>query len=189
MMKATLEDKSLIVNILAKSFATNKSVGYLINQEGNKMRRIQLLMKYSFDVCLQWGDIFLSDNKQGCALILYPEKKRTNFQSIFWDLKLALFSIGLINIAKALRRENEIRKRHPTVPFAYLWFIGVDPVLQGAGVGSSLLEEVIEHSIERNRSVFLETSTLENLPWYKKFGFQIYDEVDFGYKLFFLKRV
>lgn len=187
MMKATLVDKSLIVDILVKSFETNKSVNYVIKQDSQKLRRIQLLMEYSFHACLRWGDIFLSDNKQGCALILYSEKRRTNLPSIFWDLKLALFSIGLKNILKTVRRESEVKKRHPVYPFAYLWFIGVNPASQGMGLGSTLLDETLQYIQAQDRNIFLETSALQNLPWYEKFGFQKYDELDLGYKLFFLK--
>lgn len=144
-------------------------------------------MEYSFHSCLRFGDIFLSDDRKGCALILYPDKRKTHFKSILLDLKLAFISIGPKNILKTLRRESEIKERHPNEPIAYLWFIGVAPRSQGKGTGSLLLQEVLEHAKTRERTVFLETSTLVNLPWYEKYGFQIYDEVDLGYKLFFLK--
>ncbi len=39
-----------------------------------------------------------------------------------------------------------------------------------------------------NRPIYLATSTMKNLPWYKKSGFEVYNELDLGYNLFFLKR-
>jgi ribosomal protein S18 acetylase RimI-like enzyme len=70
----------------------------------------------------------------------------------------------------------------------YLWFIGVDPNEQHNGIGSALLNEVIREGTKKNRSIYLETSTLKNIPWYEKFGFKIYNELDLGYKLFFLRK-
>jgi ribosomal protein S18 acetylase RimI-like enzyme len=70
----------------------------------------------------------------------------------------------------------------------YLWFIGVDPKHQNSGIGTTLLNEVIKDSESKNRSIYLETSTMKNLPWYKKFGFDVYNELDLSYKLFFLKK-
>lgn len=70
----------------------------------------------------------------------------------------------------------------------YLWFIGVDPDFQNTGIGSILLDELVEDSKFKKRPIYLETSTLKNLPWYKKFGFNIYHEADLSYKLFFLNR-
>ena len=70
----------------------------------------------------------------------------------------------------------------------YLWFIGVDPKYQGSGIGTDLMQSLIEDSEKQQRPIFLETSTLRNLPWYKKFGFEIYNELELSYKLYFLKR-
>ena len=82
-----------------------------------------------------------------------------------------------------------IRKLQPKEPMYYLWFIGVDSKHQHAGTGTALLKEIIEGSEADKRIVCLETSTLKNIPWYKKFGFIVYDELDIGYKLYFLKRM
>ncbi len=70
----------------------------------------------------------------------------------------------------------------------YLWYIGVEPTEQNKGIGGNLLSEVIENATSMDRKFFLETSTLQNIPWYKKFGFKIYHEMDLGYRLYFMKR-
>ncbi|WP_369127520.1 GNAT family N-acetyltransferase [Terrimonas pollutisoli] len=70
----------------------------------------------------------------------------------------------------------------------YLWFIGVDPAFQGKGTGSQLMREIIADSKSASRVLCLETSTVKNIPWYQQFGFVIYNELNFGYTLFFLKR-
>lgn len=36
--------------------------------------------------------------------------------------------------------------------------------------------------------MYLETSMPENLPWYERFGFRIYDRLELGYTLYFLKK-
>ena len=71
---------------------------------------------------------------------------------------------------------------------SYLWFIGVDPVVQNEGIGSKLLQEIIDYSNVNNRSVYLETSTIRNLSWYEKFGFEIYSEQYLTYHLYFFKK-
>ncbi|ACU63138.1 conserved hypothetical protein [Chitinophaga pinensis DSM 2588] len=70
----------------------------------------------------------------------------------------------------------------------YLWFIGVEPDEQNKGIGGKLLLELIEYSMKHNRPVYSETSTTKNLPWYEKFGFNVYNEQDLSYHLYFLKR-
>ena len=145
-------------------------------------------MEYSFEVCHLFGEVFLTNDKKGCALILLPDKKKTNLKSILLDVKLISTCTGLSNLTKAMSRESKIKKLHPKELMYYLWFIGVDPDKQSKGIGSTLLNEVINEGTSEHRSIYLETSTLKNIPWYEKFGFKIYNELDLGYKLFFLKK-
>lgn len=188
MRKATKSDKNIVKRILSESFLNNKSVNYIIKQDQKKFERLQALVGYSFEMCSKFGEIFLSSDRNACALILYPDKKKTDLESIGLDVQLIFQSVGLKNISKTLHRESLIKKNQKKYLCSYLWFIGVNPKFQHQGTGSRLLKEVIEHSQKQNRNILLETSTLENLPWYERHGFHVYNELDFGYPLYFLER-
>jgi hypothetical protein len=188
MIKAISSDKQLIVAILTDSFSQNQSVNYIIKQDGKRVERIKALMDYSFDICFLFGEVYLSDDKKGCALILYPDKKKTTFRSIYLDSKLAVKCLGIKNLFKAMRREDVITKQHPNELMYYLWFIGVSIEHQHLGIGSKLLQDIITEGHRQKRAIYLETSTLKNIPWYQHFGFTIYQEIDMGYKLFFLTK-
>lgn len=69
----------------------------------------------------------------------------------------------------------------------YLWFIGVHPESQNKGVGKYMLEELLAEAERMDRAVYLETSTLKNVPWYRKFGLDVYNQLDFGYNLFLIR--
>jgi ribosomal protein S18 acetylase RimI-like enzyme len=187
MRNAGRGDKELIVNILTDSFKENKSVNYIINQNSKRLHRIKGLMEYSFETCLAFGQVLLSDDNKACAVIIYPDKKRTSLKSVWLDTKLAFSCIGISNLGKAMKREAAIKKGHPAALLSYLWFIGVRPQEQGKGAGSHLLSEIIDKSKAEGRIICLETSTEKNLPWYKKFGFEIYNKLDFGYNLYCMK--
>ena len=187
MIRATLNDKGLVTDILLRSFVDNKSVNYIIKQDDKKEQRIKGLIEYSFDICNLFGDVFISDDRNACALIVVPERKKITVRSILLDIKMALSVTGFANIKKAIRRESEIKKIHPAVSLYYLWFIGVEPSQQGRGIGSKLLNEIIQKALSENRTICLETSTLKNIPWYEKHGFITYRELDFGYKLHCMK--
>jgi len=188
MIKATNKDRDRVISILAESFNDNQSVNYIVKQDKQRNRRIRKLMAYSFDVCYLYGEVLLTEDKSGCALILFPDKKKNNLKSILLDMNLIVSCIGIFNISKAMNRESKIKKLQPGELMYYLWFIGVDPDQQNKGIGSSLIKEVIEEARSRQRPVYLETSTLKNIPWYEKFGFRIYNELDLGYRLYFMKK-
>jgi len=188
MIPSTYENKQLVIDILTSSFDTNKSVNYIVKQDNKRIDRIRQLMDYSFEICYHFGKVYLSDDKKACALILFPDQKKTSLKSIWLDIRLILKSVGISNIGKAQERESKIKAVQDKNLMYYLWFIGVNPIYQHCGAGTKLMEELIADSEERKRSICLETSTLKNLPWYRKFGFEIYHELDLSYKLFFLKR-
>ncbi len=188
MIRAEYADKERVVEILTASFDDNKSVNYVIKQDKNRVERIRNLMRYSFDVCYWFGDIFVTEDKNGCAMVLMPDKKKSTLKSTLADVRLIFKSMGLGNVMKAMARESKIRKLHPPGLLYNLWFIGVDPSEQNKGIGGRLLSEVIKEGQSKQRIICLETSTLKNIPWYEKFGFKIYNELDLGYRLFFLKK-
>lgn len=188
MKKANYTDKPLIVEILTKSFDSNLSVNYIIKQDSKRSERIRALMDYSFEICYLFGEVFFSNDNKACALIVYPDKKKTTLKSIWLDVKLILQCVGLSNVKKTLNREKLISKVHPKILFSYLWFIGVAPEDQGKGIGSKLLQSVLDYSNHENRPVYLETSTMKNVPWYDKFGFEAYHEEDLSYHLYFFRR-
>jgi ribosomal protein S18 acetylase RimI-like enzyme len=188
MRKANNEDKPLVIDILTQSFESNQSVNYVVQQDGKRINRIRALMDYSFEVCKLFGDVFISDDKKACALIMYPDKKKSSLKAIMLDIKLIIQCVGVGNVKKTLKREALIKKIQPKELMTYLWFIGVKPEDQNKGFGSNMLQSIIDYSNQNNRPVYLETSTVRNLPWYKRFGFEVYSEQDLSYRLYFLKR-
>ncbi|MGG9961465.1 GNAT family N-acetyltransferase [Ferruginibacter sp. SUN106] len=183
MIKAGTGDKDFIINLLVEGFEENKSVNYIIAQGTKKKQQIKALMDYSFEICNRFGEIFLNEDKSACALILYPDKKKTNLQSIVLDIKLILQCIGLFNVRRALQREKKINALHPDKNIFYLWYIAVNKNDQGKGTGSAFLKQICDHAEFLNKNIYLETSTERNISWYQKMGFELYKELDFTYTL------
>jgi len=188
MIQAEYKDKELVIDILCNSFDQNKSVNYIVKQDSKRKKRIKTLMDYSFEYCYMFGNVYLSDDRKACALIMLPEKKKTSVKSILLDAKMAVSCVGLNRVSKILARDAKIKSEYPQSPIYYLWFIGVKPDEQQKGIGTSLLKELIKESDLLKRPIYLETSVPENIRFYNKQGFNIYNELDFGYKLFLVKR-
>lgn len=71
--------------------------------------------------------------------------------------------------------ETISRQGKPRVPHYYLGVIGVDPRIQGRGVGARLLRAFCTISVADSSSsgVYLETATPENVPFYEREGFAV----------------
>jgi ribosomal protein S18 acetylase RimI-like enzyme len=62
----------------------------------------------------------------------------------------------------------------------YLDAIGVDPPQQGRGVGSALIRFGLERAAAQGKRAFLETAVERNVPYYERFGFEVFEEGEPG---------
>ena len=182
-----LADDRRVVEILTEAFSDNQSVNYVIKQDSHRLKRIRRLMQYAVATCHDFGEVWLSDDRNACALTVLSDRKRSTAAVMRRDVQLAFLSTGLSNVYRTLRREAQIKAAHPDGPFCHLWFVGVATAAQGQGKGSQLLKTVIDHHHAQLQSIYLETSTQRNLPWYQRFGFEVYGELNFSYPLYLLR--
>ncbi|RAJ26056.1 GNAT family N-acetyltransferase [Pedobacter cryoconitis] len=187
MLKAESKDKTIVVDILTKSFNENRSFNSIIKQDKHRVNRIRKVFEYYFDTCSRYGSVYLSEDKNACAVISFPDQKKVTFRSVLMDIGL-LFVLGLKSVKLGFSREAKIRAVHPDSAFYYLLFIGVNPDFQQQGIGRKLLEELVADSEVLKRPVYLETYLEKNIELYKKAGFKIYNELDFGFPVFCMKR-
>ena len=69
---------------------------------------------------------------------------------------------------------------HPNDPHWYLPMIGVDPVMQGSGIGSALLRQGLAQCDAEGSPAYLESSNPRNIPLYERFGFEIVGTIKCG---------
>lgn len=78
---------------------------------------------------------------------------------------------------RVLRGLAMIEQLHPQAPHLYLALIGVDPALQGQGVGSALLTPGLELCDEDGLDAYLETTSARNVDYYIRHGFAVEREL------------
>lgn len=184
MAMKNIRERQLIIEILQQSFRDNKSVNFVVKQDEKRVARIRKLMEYSYFQGERFGKIYLSEDQKACAIVLIPSKKKTSLKGILWDLKLVVQCIGIRNVSNVLKRESEIKKHQPDVPFLHLWYIGVTPACQGQGHGTLLMQQILQDARKMSLPVYLETSMERNFPFYEKLGFEPISSLDhLGYPL------
>jgi len=73
---------------------------------------------------------------------------------------------------------DAVGRLHPhDPPHWYLALLGTDPLLQGRGVGGQLLAPVLARADAEGVGAYLETQKERNLVYYRRFGFEVRDEV------------
>jgi GNAT superfamily N-acetyltransferase len=68
---------------------------------------------------------------------------------------------------------EQMDEHHPEYPHWYLPWLGVEPVLQGGGLGSELLKRCLAILDEDHLPTYLETPNPRTVPLYERHGFQV----------------
>ena len=70
-----------------------------------------------------------------------------------------------------------MESKHPRQPHWYLATLGTAVEQQGKGVGSALMRPVLEHCDAEGIPCYLESSKERNVPFYRRHGFEVVEEV------------
>ncbi|MDP9228469.1 MAG: GNAT family N-acetyltransferase, partial [Actinomycetota bacterium] len=89
----------------------------------------------------------------------------------------SLLPKGLPSIRRARRWERLMGAKHPREPHWYLQTLSVKASAQRSGVGTALIEPGLERADADGIGVFLETQRESNIPYYRRFGFELGEEV------------
>lgn len=84
------------------------------------------------------------------------------------------------NLATTLRLLNTVETLHPHAPHWYLASLGTAVDRQGKGIGSALVRPVLEHCDAEGLPCYLESSKERNVPFYRRHGFEVVQEVRLG---------
>ena len=192
MIKAKEEDKDIVTAILTSAFepiTTANSINFVVKQDDKRKERLHILMEYLFNNSLRFGEVFLSDNKKACVLIMFPYAKKITLRTIFWDLKLVFKCIGITHIFKVLKREFILKKYHRKEPHIHPMILGTFAEEKGKGHGFRLIKQLKDYYAENSLPMIIETSTKENLELYHYFGFEVFKEsLALEYPLYFLRK-
>jgi GNAT superfamily N-acetyltransferase len=184
----SMHEQEQVIQVLCAAFAANKSVNAVINQD-KPGERMQALMDYCYKVSKRRQGVRLSEDGSGVMLSYDPVTQPMKLADHLDSLSLIKNAIGWGRALSINKRETFIKKHHPQTPFIYLLFLGVHPDHQGKGVGSQLLMHLIAQSKKEGKPIYLETSHPPNLPFYRKFGFEVFDawQIREDYTVWFMK--
>jgi ribosomal protein S18 acetylase RimI-like enzyme len=75
---------------------------------------------------------------------------------------------------------EKMDQSHPREAHWYLPQIGVDPIAQGKGIGAKLMDHALARCDQDQALAYLEASKPQNVPFYRRFGFEIVSEIRIG---------
>jgi len=168
--------------MLARAFDDDPISRYCMPNEARRPAMLRAFFKLYCvsDHYVDFGGGFVTDDLSGAALWAPPGKPRLGGLAALWALlPLAPRVIGR-SLPRALGLLARVDSLHPSEPHWYLATIGTEPDRRRGGLGSALMAPALERCDRDGVRAYLESSKLENVPFYRRHGFEVTDEITFS---------
>jgi ribosomal protein S18 acetylase RimI-like enzyme len=181
---AVPEDAEPIAASLARAFDDDPVARYSLPSDRRRAGQLRRFYLQRMRTLLPEELVFCDQDRRGAALWAPPDRWRTPLSELvrtrIVTSRLPLFLVG------GMRVEH----RHPREPHYYLAILGVDPAAQGEGIGSRLMQPMLERCDAEGVGAYLESSKESNVAFYARHGFRVTGEVKlvFGPKLWLMWR-
>jgi ribosomal protein S18 acetylase RimI-like enzyme len=171
--KAANTDAARVVAVLARAFDDDPFVNWMAAQDKRRARRIYDAMALAYRMVANYHEVYTTEGVHGAALWAPPGKWQTNLLYQLRLLPQAAKVSGWKRMLTVGAGLNAVEQKHPEQPHYYLYVLGTDPVDQGKGVGSQLVQPVLEKCDRERMPAYLESSKEKNVPFYERHGFRV----------------
>ncbi|MER5841567.1 GNAT family N-acetyltransferase [Streptomyces prasinus] len=167
------EDRELLVRLLDEAFQDDPVSGWVFPGAEYRRATHHRLMGAFTDIVLAGGRIDVTEDGSACALWMSMPADDHGAGDPADDE-------GPARVRRAVDPENERVEMisrltagvHPTGrAHEYLWMIGVVPGRQGEGLGTALIDSVLERCDREGLPVYLEASSARSRLLYERLGF------------------
>jgi GNAT superfamily N-acetyltransferase len=168
---ATWTDRGRLADVLAASFSDDPVIQHLLPLGiRRREQRLRRLFELEIPRSLRCGGMWTSADGAGAALWYPPGQWRPPLATLFWQALPTTRIFGRHSVV-ASRTVMMLQRHHPTQPHWYLFYLGTEPGRQGSGIGTSLLQPVLERCDQQGIPAYLEATSERNRALYLRHGF------------------
>jgi ribosomal protein S18 acetylase RimI-like enzyme len=158
---------------LAEAFWDDPVQAFLLPDEKSRTRRMlglfTVLLRGHY---LKLGETYIVPDHSGAAMWAPPGKAVLPFTAVIRHSPAMLKALGTRSLL-ALQVLSAIEKQHPKEPHWYLGVLGTRPDRQGKGIGSALMQPILERCDAEGVPAYLESSKESNVAFYRRHGFEV----------------
>jgi GNAT superfamily N-acetyltransferase len=176
--KATTADVPPLAEALARAFVDDPVMSFLLPGGRRRFRRIRALFDIQLrHVQLPHDECYTTADLAGGALWSPPDRWRMPLAAVLRSLPRVIPVLGR-QLPVAVKAISAVERQHPRTPHWYLAVLGTEPARQGKGVGSALLQPVLERCDRDAIPAYLESSKESNLAFYARHGFEVTGRIE-----------
>ena len=173
---ASMSDEERVISVIALAFAADPVVRWVWSEPQDYLKHFPAFVKAFGGKAFATGSAFYLDDFSGAALWLPPNVSFD--EQVLAETLQATFPAEIQ--VEGFAAFEQMAKYHPAEPHWYLPVLGVDPSRHGQGLGSLLIQNVLNKCDLENKSAYLESSNPKNIPFYKRHGFEVLGTIPVG---------
>ncbi len=173
----------LAITTLQRAFFRDPLFVWMFPDPQERTRALGLLNRVPLEYGLRYGRVTQTHDGRAVAIWIPPGRTITvggMVRSGMLALPLRIGMRAFVRFAGANERMARIHKKYVPEPHWYLLIVGVDPELQGRGVGSALVNEGLTKTDEARCPCYLETGEERNVAFYERLGFVVLETASLG---------
>jgi GNAT superfamily N-acetyltransferase len=175
--RATGADLDGIARALARAFDDDPVMHWFFPDERGRPDRIERVFRMRVASLMKQDEVYTTDDHAGAAVWAQPGR---------WEMPpleglgfvMRLLPMVRTRVGVLARGWGMIDRLHPKEPHWYLAILGTEPDQQGRGVGSGLMQPILDDCDRNEVPAYLESSKESNLAFYARHGFRVTGEID-----------
>jgi ribosomal protein S18 acetylase RimI-like enzyme len=157
---------------LAKAFVDDPVKLYLTGGRKLPIAKAMPFFETFLKIQLHHAMVFATPHFEAVAIWAPPGEWKVPFRKIVQNAPTFLKLYGRRILTNVLVLDT-LEKRHPHEPHIYLEFIGTAPEHQGKGMGTQLIQPMVDRADNEGLGMYLESSKESNVAFYARFGFEV----------------
>jgi len=168
---------------LERAFASDPMFTWIFPDPHRRSSSLRLFNRVPVQYGVRYGHVTESNDGMAVAIWIPPGRAITVGGMVRCGMLAVPFAVGLRPFARFMGANDvmgKFHKKYVPEPHWYLLMVGVDPDLQGRGLGSALVKEGLKRADAANCPCYLETSEERNLAFYERHGFVVVGTAPLG---------
>jgi GNAT superfamily N-acetyltransferase len=168
--RSECRDVPAIAATVAAAFFDDPVTRWLLPDAQRRRQLVQPMFELYVAPYVRNGEAYLTADGVGAAVWLPPGGQlfAGEEEEAFGE---ALAELAGPDIDRFVQLAETFERHHPTEPIYYCQFLATRPGMQGRGIGSALLSDVLARAVQEAMPAYHEATTPRNRALYERHGY------------------
>jgi ribosomal protein S18 acetylase RimI-like enzyme len=177
--RAGADDLDEMAGVLGAAFADYPATRWTVD-ERDHVERVTALQRLSLErLGLPFGEAWVAEADGAIASVAVWMDSRVPIPGSVWSAMAGeQRALEGDRAAASIATDEQLDGLRPTEDHLYLGAVGTRPAARGRGFARRILEVMVADADADDVAVYLETSTTENVRFYRSLGFAVTDQIE-----------